>query len=284
MNGLEGMYDFHVHPAPSIQTRRFTALEALKLCDEERMSGIVFLDHTYNTTMVANTINQMGYRAKAYGTIILNEAVGGVSPSVVETALAMGTKQIQMPTYSSKGHKDAYGDDQKLFPYKKRSTPICILDERRRLISEVEEILEIMEGSSSFLASGHLSTEEIDVLVNRVKELKINFVANSVSMDMPGYPLEYQKKWAGDHVFMEHAYAAITDAPHKPTSVASVAEQIRLVGAERCILGTDSGSMKLPGNIVALKEFITRLVGAGITDRELDHMARRNPRYLLEAS
>jgi hypothetical protein len=44
MISLEGMYDLHIHPAPSIQRRRITALEATKLASKEKMAGVLFLD------------------------------------------------------------------------------------------------------------------------------------------------------------------------------------------------------------------------------------------------
>lgn len=284
MINLEGMYDLHVHAAPSLQKRRFTALEAVRNASEEKMAGVLFLDHTYNTTTIAQTINEMNFHTRAFGTIMLNEAVGGVNPSVVEIALALGTNQIQMPTYSSKAHRDAYGDDQKIFPYKKRLKPIYILDDHGRLIPEAEEIIALMGGSNAFLASGHLSPLEVEAMIKRAKEVGCKVMVCSVSTDMPGYPLDAQKNWAGDHVFMEHDYLAITDAPHQTTPVAVVLEQIRAVGAERCVIGTDAGQLVLPENVRALKEFLSRLVEAGLTDKEIDLMTRRNPAFLLGIS
>jgi hypothetical protein len=284
MISLEGMYDLHIHPAPSIQRRRITALEATKLASKEKMAGVLFLDHTYNTQMMADTINEMGLQAKAFGSILLNEAVGGMSPSVVEIALALGTKQIQMPTYSSKGHHDAYGDDQKIFPYKKRVKPFYILDEKGRLIQEVEDILELARKASCFIGSGHLTALEVDALVRRAKELGCRVLANGASTDMPGYPLDIQKQWASDLVFMEHDYMAVTDVPHVTTSINTVVEQIRAVGAERCVLGTDAGNMKLPDNVASMRDFVGRLLEAGVTDREIDVMTKRNPRIMLGIS
>jgi hypothetical protein len=284
MINLEGMYDLHVHPAPSIQKRTFTALEAVKFANEEKMAGILFKDHTYNTVAMTRTINEMGFGTKAFGSIMLNEAVGGISPSVVEIALALGTKEIEMPTYSSKGHYDAYGDDQKIFPYRKRIKPIYVLDERGKLIPEVEEIIQLVKGTDAFLASGHLSTLEVDAIVRRAKELGCKVLVVSVSMDMPGYPLDAQKRWASDNVLLEHDYAAITDMPHVRTPIATIVEQIRAVGAERCVIGTDAGSMKLPREVESMKDFLGRLMEAGITDKEIDIMARRNPKNLLGIS
>lgn len=284
MISLEGMYDLHVHPAPSIQRRKFSALEAIKLAHGERMGGVLFLDHTYNTTMMADTINEMGFQTKAFGSIMLNEAVGGLSPSVVEIALALGTKQIEMPTYSSKAHFDAYGDDQKIFPYKKRAKPVYILDDHGHLIPEVEEIIELVKASNSFLASGHLSTLEVDAIVTRAKEKGCKVMVCGVSTDMPGYPLDAQKKWAADHIFMEHDYMALTDVPHIRTPITTIVEQIRAVGAERCVIGTDSGSMKLPDNVSSMKDFVDRLIKAGLSDKEIDLVTRRNPRIVLGIS
>jgi hypothetical protein len=284
MINLEGMYDLHVHGAPSLQKRRFSALEAVRNASEEKMAGVLFLDHTYNTTTMAQTINEMNFHTRAFGAIMLNEAVGGVNPSVVEIALALGTNQIQMPTYSSKAHRDAYGDDQKIFPYKKRLKPVYILDDHGRLIPEAEEIIALMGGSNAFLASGHLSPIEVEAMIKRAKEVGCKVMVCSVSTDMPGYPVEYQKKWAEDRVFMEHDYLAITDACHQTTPIAMVLEQIRAVGAERCVIGTDAGQMALPENVRALKEFLSRLVEAGLTDKEIDLMTRRNPAFLLGVS
>ena len=278
---LEGMYDLHIHPAPSLQKRRFSALEAVKLASEKKMAGVLFLDHTYNTTTMARTINEMNYCAKAFGTIMLNEAVGGLNPSVVEIALRLGTKQIQMPTYSSKAHFDAYGDDQQIFPYKKRIKPITLLDDHGRLIPDVEEILGLLKGTDAFLGTGHISPLEIDGLVKRAKQLQVTVVLNSASTDMPGIPLEDQRKWADEKTFMEHDYMAITEVPHQTTPIATVVGQIRGVGAERCVLGTDSGTVRLPDNVAAMESFVGRLLEAGLKEKEIELMTKRNPSIVL---
>ncbi len=152
------------------------------------------------------------------------------------------------------------------------------------MIPEVEEIIDLVKGSSSFLATGHLSTEEVDPIVTRAKEKGLKLMITSVSTDMPGYPLEAQKRWAADHIFMEHDYMALTDVPHVKTPVTTVVNQIKAVGAERCVLGTDAGSMRLPDHVNSMREFILRLMEAGITEKEIDLMTRRNPKILLGVS
>ena len=284
MISLQGRYDLHVHASPSLARRKLTALEALKLASDEGMGGFLLLDHTYNTVVVAQVLNELGYGTKVFGTIMLNESVGSLNPSVVETAIQLGTKQIQMPTYSAQNHKEKYGDDQKIFPYQKKSKGISVVDQRGKLVSEVEEILQILKGSHSFLGTGHLSVAEIEVLVDRAKELNVSVLVNSVSTDMTYMPIEIQKKLAYDNVFMEHDYMALTEIVHEKTPIESIVEQIRAVGAERCVIATDAGQPIVPDLVTGLKDFIKRLLENGISENELDFMTRKNPRNLLGVS
>jgi hypothetical protein len=284
MISLKGMYDLHIHASPSIVRRKFTALEALKLASGEGMAGILLVDHAYNTESMAQALNELGYGARIFGTILLNEAVGGLNPSVVEAALGLGTKQIQMPTYSSRNHEEKFGGNQKNFPYKTRTKGIYILDDRGRLIPEVEEILELLKGSGSFLGTGHLSAGEMEVLIHRAETLKVRVIVNGASNESTGLSISAQKKMAGDYVFMEHDYGVLVRVSEKRTPIESVVEQIREAGAERCVIATDAGQMGFPDPISCLREFLKQLMEKGITEREIDLMTRGNPRFLLGIS
>jgi hypothetical protein len=203
---------------------------------------------------------------------------------VVEAAIRLGTKQIQMPTYSAQSHKEKYGDDQKNFPYQKKSKGIHILDNRGRFISEIEEILRIIKGSESFLGTGHLSIAEIVTLIGRAKELKIRVLVNSVSTDIIDMPISIQKELTDDNIFMEHDYAVLTDIVHKKTPIESVVEQIRAVGVGRCVIATDAGQPQNLNLIDGFKNFIRQLLKSGMTEKELDFMTKKNPSTLLGIS
>jgi hypothetical protein len=212
---------------------------------------------------------------------MLNESVGGLNPSVVEIAILLGTKQVQMPTYSARNHVEKYGDDQKIFPYKKWTKPIYILDKQGRPIPEVEDILELLKGSNAFLGTGHLSHAEIEALTGRAVELKVFVIVSSVSTDIVDMPISLQKKLAGDYVFFEHDYMSLTEMVHKKTPIESIVEQVRALGAERCVIASDAGQVAIPDMAAGMKDFIKRLSENGITDHELDLMAKKNPEVLL---
>ena len=284
MISLRGMYDLHVHAAPSIVRRKFTALEALKLASGEEMAGILLVDHAYNTESMAQALNELGYGAKIFGAIFLNEAVGGVNPSVVEAALGIGTKMIQMPTYSARNHAEKFGSNQKNFPYKTRMKGIYILDDRGRLIPEVEEVLGLLKGSGSFLGTGHLSALEMEVLSRRAESLKVRVIVNGASNESTGLSVSAQKKMANDYVFMEHDYAVLVRVSEKRTPIESVVEQIRGVGAGRCVIATDAGQMAFPDAVSCMREFLKELMETGVTEKEIDLMTRENPRLLLGIS
>ncbi len=278
---LAGMYDLHVHASPSMAPRKCSALEAVKMASEEGMDGLMFLDHVYNTQSVAHVLNELDLGARAFGSILLNEAVGGLRASVVEAAVGLGTGMIQMPTYSAWNHQKKYGDDAKIFPYRKKEKPIRILDERERLIPEVEEILECMEGSGSFLGTGHLSVEEVERLVRRAVDRKVKVLVTSVSTDMVDLPLDVQKSLAGETVFMEHDYMVLTDIVHKKTEVSSLVAQIQAVGPAACVLATDAGQPANPDPVSGLRAFIAVMLENGLSEKNIDIMLKRNPRILL---
>ena len=61
-------------------------------------------------------------------------------------------------------------------------------------------------------------------------------------------------------------------------------EQIRQVGAERCVIASDAGNPNIPDPVAALKDFIRRLLNNGITEDEVNLMTRETPRLLLGIS
>jgi len=142
----------------------------------------------------------------------------------------------------------------------------------------------LTKGKNCFIGSGHLTPGEMAVLVKRGRGLGCRMVANSVSTDMPGYPVEAQKQWAAQGVFIEHDYMAVTDVPHVKMPIETVVAQIRAVGAERCVLGTDAGNMRLPDNVESLRDYVGRLLAAGLSEKEIDLMTRVNPKVVLGIS
>lgn len=60
-----------------------------------------------------------------------------------------------------------------------------------------------------------------------------------------------------------------------------MADRIRLVGAERCVMTTDFGQIQNPSAPEGLYEFIGRMRAEGISKEEIRLMVRKNPVELL---
>lgn len=281
---LEGAYDLHVHAGPSTMKRKYDVLEAMRMADHAAMKGLLFLDHSTPTAGLASLANSLDHRVKAFGAIMLNETVGGLNPAAVESALQMGVRMVQMPTYSAMGHIQKYGHDKNLFSHLISETKqgIQILDANGSVISAVQEILKLVADYDCMLATGHLSAEEIRSLVVLAKDMGIKrIMVTSVSTDIVDLPLDLQLQLKSMGAYFEHNYLAMTELPHKTLSVTEMVRQIKAIGAERCILATDMGQVNSPDLITAFNHFIEILVDNGVTMAEINAMIRENPAFLL---
>jgi predicted TIM-barrel fold metal-dependent hydrolase len=59
-------------------------------------------------------------------------------------------------------------------------------------------------------------------------------------------------------------------------------EAIRYVGAEHCIMSTDLGQYYNPPPAEGMRMFIALLLKNGISEREIELMAKKNPAKLLD--
>ena len=67
----------------------------------------------------------------------------------------------------------------------------------------------------------------------------------------------------------------LTELVHRKMPIEPIVEQIRAVGAERCVIATDAGQPQNPNLIDGLKDFILQLSKNGITENELNLMTRK---------
>ena len=66
-----------------------------------------------------------------------------------------------------------------------------------------------------------------------------------------------------------------------PVTLTSVAERIRRVGPESCVISSDSGSYVLPPPIEAFREMIVMIRESGFDDDALRRMTATNPARLF---
>lgn len=309
---LVGAIDIHVHAGPHLPSspRRVDPFEAATQARDAGMRAIVYMDVFEMSTGTAWLVNQVVKDFPVFGGLILNTVYGGMNPRAVRTALyyGSGAKYISFGTHSTyyqashEGHTvngvfKSLGDLYPKFRDQELSRAIRIpLDDKPG--PELDEILTMIgEKPEIYLRTGHVSNQEAMRLIELAKEYGIKHVvvAGAVTKNMT---IEEQQVTVSTGAFIEHTFAALTHTTPVPKThyyvekdyisvdegmsegpaggVRRVAEQIRAVGAEHCILSSDLGVYTLPTPVEGLREFIACLLDLGITADEIRQMTALN--------
>jgi hypothetical protein len=159
---------------------------------------------------------------------------------------------------------------------------IWVLDREDKLKPEVVEVLELVARHDAILGTCHLSPREIVALVRAARELRIQKVVVThpffkvPSLDLP--TLEEIVRLGG---MPEFGYCTISPA-WQYASPDKVVQAIKLVGASRCMLVSDTGQRHNPLPSEALRIFAQTLFERGIAEEDIYTMIRHNPNNLLD--
>ena len=271
---MEDAVDIHVHFAPDPRVeRRSDAIDAARAAKEMGMRGVVFKSHEYPTHPVAYTVSKVVPGISLIGGISLDVEVGGLNPMAVEASAKMGGRVVWMPTFSARADRRSKGLDGGIY----------ILDERGRLVPEVYSVLDIVKQYDMVLATGHLSTEEDMALVDEARNLGINRIVVTHGSTMSfwtGMTVEDMKTLAGKGAFIEHCIHVMMPLTFK-MSPQELADTMRAIGPERCIISTDFGQAFHPMPAEGLRMGIATLIQAGLEEVEVGMMVKDNPSRLL---
>jgi len=250
------------------------AYEAAIQARDAGMRAIVLKSHEYNTTPLAYTIQPFVPEIELYGGISLDFEVGGLNPPAVEAAGKLGTKIVWMPTFSSR-------NDMRRKKIKGKG--ITILDRSGKILSVVTEILAHIKTYEMTLATGHLSTREIFVLLDEAEKvgIKRTLITHPLSPSFgPFASIEDQKQMIREGVFIEHCFNSTMPTGDR-LAPGKIAEAIRAVGPENCIMSTDLGQILNPPPVEGLRMFIETMLVHKFTEDEIITMVQKNPAKAL---
>jgi hypothetical protein len=278
---LEGAFDMHVHVFPDAYPRALDALEMARDCCNRGMGGFLLKDHLTLTADRAYLVEKVIPGVRVFGAVVLNHSVGGLNPHAVSAAMALGARQVFMPTLCAE-HAIRQGKTAK-GPYGCFVPPvgppgICVLQPDGSLVPVLDAILEITKESNAILGTGHLSPEESLALVNRSKSIGLSKVvvthASSHGINMTA---AQQKKAVELGAIIEHACLPFL----RGAGIPRLLSDIREVDARNCILSTDLGRKGFPAPVDGLTRLLEDLLRLGMAEREILWMIKDNPRVLL---
>jgi len=275
---LRNVCDVHVHASPSIFERWGDAEHTLEVCQAAGMSGIVLKAHHGSTTELANHLNKK-FKIDVFGGVVLNYFVGGLNPYAVDACRALGGKMVWLPTLHAAAHEPLGRfefQEPKTRKIPRRGIRIVTAE---GLVEPMHDILDILDGNSTVLATGHVSAEEIKALsaVLRERRIKVRVLVNHVHFFSPGLNRDDVEALKGENIWFEVSYLT------QKISAAGAAETAQLIKDHpdaKWVMVSDSGQ---PGNRApaALRNFRDLLVRQGISADRLDAMMISAPRELL---
>jgi hypothetical protein len=317
---LIGAIDIHVHSGPHIfsSPRRVDPFQAAIQARDAGMRAIVFMDVFEMSNGTAWLVNRAVPDFQTYGGIILNTVYGGMNPRAVKTALHYGdgAKYVSFGAHSTyyQAAREGRLVDGKFMPlselypkFKEEELDRCIripLEEAPG--PELDEILSLIaENPDVYMITGHVSEDEAVRLVGLAGEYGIKrIVVSSAVTKIAG--IDNLHRMAREGAFIEYTLAAFTHTTSIPKThyyvekeyasidegmdegpgggVKHVAEQIRELGAEHCIISTDFGVYTLPEPVEGLREFIACLLDLGISSEGIGRLVKENPEKLLGLS
>jgi predicted metal-dependent TIM-barrel fold hydrolase len=93
------------------------------------------------------------------------------------------------------------------------------------------------------------------------------------------FTLEQMRRIADMGAFVEYCY--VTTLPKGGLTVKEMADSIKAVGAERCVLSTDLGQADNPAPVDGMRMMIAAMLDNGLSEKEIEVMIKTNPAKLL---
>ena len=277
---LTGAVDFHIHSSPDVTDRSLTDFEIAALAQRRGLKAIVIKNHYSNTVGRAVLVNIAFDKIKVFGGVVLNKSVGGINPEAVIAMYKMSAeygKIVWFPTmdaayYKKKLHQSGEG--------------LTILKDNK-ISPQTIEVLKIIAKENLVLATGHLSPEEILLMLPEAKKQGVNKILITHAMgNAPGLLPNQMREAIKMGAILELTYLSYLSAKKntdttKSLTLAKMAQVIKELGAEHFLVSSDLGQVGNPPPPDGLKIFVKMLMAEGISPDEIDWMIKTNPGKLL---
>lgn len=279
--------DIHVHIGPEAIPRKYTVADLIQ-AEQGKIAGCVLKNHFYPTIPFIKEV-----RSKKdlllFGSVTLNNAVGGLNPEAIYASSLIADKPIIIwfPTinaenFLSQSEFEIAPEWVKKKDFKARRAkevrPVAVT-KNGKLTDQAVSILRATKKCKAVLATGHISWKESVTLVEEAVRIGVKqIVVTHPIYQRIAMPVDVQETLAKRGCFMEQSYSmySIDKIP-----IAEIAKQIEEVGIKSVILSSDVGQTFSPSPSEAMLRFGKLLSNQGISEDELFIMMVKNPRTLL---
>jgi hypothetical protein len=273
-NPLAGVIDIHVHCAPDSTPRSIDAIDLARLAKQRGMRGLVLKNHYQPTASLAYIVRKEVPGIEVFGGVDLNLSVGGMNPFAVEHMAATTGgygRFVWMSTFDSEAQ----------VRYSKQDRPFVRVAQNGQLLPETRQVIAVIAKHNLVMATGHTSAEEALLLIHDAGAQGVKHMVVTHAMLQPIHMSDAQMVEASKMgAYIEFVYNGLIGS-YKESTFQDYARAIRFVGVEHCILSSDMGQPGNPLHPDGLIALFDGLKKEGITQVEIDRMAKENPARLL---
>lgn len=290
---LDGVVDIHAHCGPSKLPRRVDGYELAVEAAEAGMDAVVMKEHflptAYGVTYIERLLAEQDIDIEVFGSAVLNYPVGGFNPFAVQSALDYDAKVIWAPTIDAKNDGDKSGGlgkklgvDGGVAPEYKGKAGLSALNDDGELDADVKLCIDKMAEAGAVFCVGHLSHEETFAIAEYTDSIGYE----KLVIDHPNYyitELDYdqQQELAEYGATINLPFGALSPR-FRWASIEELAENIRTVGVENCVISSDLGQLGNPSTPEGLRMFGEMLLMQGFTEAEFHTLAADTPKALLD--
>lgn len=282
---LRGAIDMHLHTHPCLFPRLVDDLEVAVEARAAGLRAIVMKCHHESTVSRAYYVRSLVPGLEVFGGIVLNSYVGYVNPAAVDASLRFGGKVVWMPTADAGYHAQVHGSTGNYGTQsggREEADGYWVLDDRDELKPEVIEVLKLIAEHDAILATCHLSPREIVTLVKRARSEGVQkIIITHPFYKVPNMDIDTLEELTRLGAYAEFIYTGVSPF-WAATTVDQITGAVQRLGAERCLLVSDSGQRHNPVAPEALRLFAQMLLEKGIPSEQIDQMIKANPIDLLD--
>ncbi|HEY9523290.1 MAG TPA: DUF6282 family protein [Thermopolyspora sp.] len=291
---VAGAYDTHVHVAPDVMRRRIDDLSLAPRFAETGLAGFVLKSHYVPTAERAAVVRAAVPSVDVVGAITLNASVGGMNPIAVEVAARGGARVVWLPTVDSANQRKCTASDpegarppmwaqlqQELRAQGMAADPVDVLGADGIVLDRARQVLRVIAKHDITLATGHLSSDEIETVVDAAVEEGVRrIVVTHPEFTSQRVALERQRRLAAKGALLERCFT--TPYTGKITWETWL-ENISAVGPRHSVLSSDLGQPFNPPVEDGLALLADRLLAEGFSEEDVRIMAVHNTRWLAGA-
>ncbi|HYY88790.1 MAG TPA: DUF6282 family protein [Chloroflexota bacterium] len=199
-----------------------------------------------------------------YGGVVLNYSMGGFNPEAVKKCLGFpGMKYVWMPMVDSYHHRRVVYDDWSGYG-------LSFLDDNRKVLAVVQDILRIIADNDLVLASGHYPYRDTAILVEEARR----FGVTRIEIIHPAHihskhTIAQMKEQAGRGAKLMLSGLGAMAFPLHESGPLYAAQIVKEVGADNLLYGSDFGQLQNFPHVTANRWMIKLLLAYGCTKEEL---------------